>query len=212
MATQSLRHSSHSAKRLRFRCPGHVTQDDIRRVVTGWDAVGHLRITSNPHGRAEMSRDTPRPRQKRKDGASGSGENGPQQKKIQETNRLAGALANALTGVVEHAVSQALYRLDQSHAAPPRGVESAPEGTTRHGDWISNADAMERYTISRSTLQRWRKAQKIAYSKVDGLIFYRLRDLEALFEDHVVRGGLPAKRGAQRKDSGEGRTDKQRGR
>lgn len=49
---------------------------------------------------------------------------------------------------------------------------------------FTNRQAMKFLNVSRSTLQRWREAGKLSYTKVENKILYRREDLEKLLEEN----------------------------
>ena len=55
--------------------------------------------------------------------------------------------------------------------------------------WLTNAEAQEYLGLSRMTLQRYRDAGKLKYSKVGSNVFYRLEDIESLLESGMKEAG-----------------------
>ena len=55
-----------------------------------------------------------------------------------------------------------------------------PKGKAPKDPILDNADVLQLLKISKRTLQSWRDENKLAFSKVNGLLFYRLSDIEDL--------------------------------
>lgn len=51
--------------------------------------------------------------------------------------------------------------------------------------WIRTPEACKRLNISGSSLQNLRNSGKLAFSKVNGTIFYRVADVEKLLESNL---------------------------
>ena len=56
--------------------------------------------------------------------------------------------------------------------------------------YLSPDQAAEHMNVSRSTLDRWRKAGLVSCVKIGGLIRYRRPDLDAMMKDHMIRVAL----------------------
>lgn len=52
--------------------------------------------------------------------------------------------------------------------------------------WLTNAEAMDFVGLSRMTLQRYRDAGKLPYSKIGSNVYYRRDDIVALLEAGAV--------------------------
>ena len=53
-------------------------------------------------------------------------------------------------------------------------------------NWLTNNEAQEYLGLSKPTLARYRAEGRLAYSKVGSRIYYRIADLEAMLESHLV--------------------------
>jgi hypothetical protein len=83
-----------------------------------------------------------------------------------------------------------LLRPDELRELVSEAVEEACRSrpdipASQQKEWLSNAEARAYLGCSSATLQRWRRAEMLPYSKVDGLIFYRLADIHSVLEDRV---------------------------
>lgn len=52
--------------------------------------------------------------------------------------------------------------------------------------WLTNREAQEYLGLSRPTLQRYRSMGILPYSKIEGSIYYKRSDLEALLESRRI--------------------------
>ena len=54
-------------------------------------------------------------------------------------------------------------------------------------DLLDNAEFMRLMRISQRTAQAWRDSGVIGYSKIGNKVYYRMRDVEGLFERFYIR-------------------------
>ena len=54
------------------------------------------------------------------------------------------------------------------------------EKPTPEKEWLTNKEAMALLDVSKATLQRYRNSGLIPYSKVEGNVYYRSRDIQML--------------------------------
>lgn len=73
--------------------------------------------------------------------------------------------------VVEDALGKILDQLEKRHVRK---------------DWLTNKEAMGYLELSKTTLQRYRAAGMLPYSKIGGSIFYHLSDLRTLLETYRI--------------------------
>lgn len=55
-------------------------------------------------------------------------------------------------------------------------------------EWLTNKEAMEFLGLSKTSLQRFRKAGRLPFSKMGGSIYYRYSDLVSILENNLRRG------------------------
>lgn len=53
-------------------------------------------------------------------------------------------------------------------------------------EWLTQKECLRYTGVSVPTLARWRADGILAYSKIGGLVFYRLSDVKALLERNMV--------------------------
>ncbi len=51
-------------------------------------------------------------------------------------------------------------------------------------NWVDGAQVMQMLNISKRTLQQWRNAGILPYSRIQGKLYYKVSDLESLLENH----------------------------
>ena len=54
-------------------------------------------------------------------------------------------------------------------------------------EWLTNKEACTFLGLSKTTLQRYRDAGTLSYSKIGGNIYYRYADLVTVLEDNLVK-------------------------
>lgn len=64
-------------------------------------------------------------------------------------------------------------------------VNSAQSSDTSAEEWLTNADAREHLSLSKTTLQRFRKSGQLPFSKIGGSIYYRRSDIDSLLERNM---------------------------
>lgn len=82
-----------------------------------------------------------------------------------------------------------LYQLPPTATALPGAGFRALRDT-----WLDKQDLLQWLHISERTLQGWRSKGLLPYSAIGGKLYYRLSDVEALLEQHLVRGGKGEKK------------------
>ena len=106
-------------------------------------------------------------------------------------DNLSKALARDFAQLVEPIIQKAV------RAALPK---SQREDTPGKG-WLTNAEAMAYLGLSRPALARYRKSGRLPFAKVGSNVFYRLADVEALLNAHLVttaRNAVPDSGDAKR--------------
>ena len=53
--------------------------------------------------------------------------------------------------------------------------------------WVDNYDVCTFLRISDRTLQRLRKSQKITYSRIERHIYYQIKEIRRMLENHLIR-------------------------
>lgn len=89
---------------------------------------------------------------------------------------LSKALARDLAQLVEPLIERAVRN----------ALPTSPAKDTPGKGWLTNAEAMEYLGLSRPTLARYRKSGRLPFAKVGSNVFYRLADVEALLDRHLV--------------------------
>jgi len=64
-----------------------------------------------------------------------------------------------------------------SPAAKPKPPQS-------NDDFLTNEEFLKLMKVSRRTAMNWRSSGKVAYSKVGRLIYYRMKDVQKLLDEH----------------------------
>ena len=108
------------------------------------------------------------------------------------TAPLIGITADDLDARIERAVARAL-----AHAPTSRRDGRTAETTKPGKDWLTNREARTYLGISTPTLQRYRAAGRVPYSKVGSRVYYRRDDLDAfLTEARVEQDAAPMRAAA----------------
>lgn len=85
-----------------------------------------------------------------------------------------------LYDAVLEAVQEVLPHVAENLEAPGSSEEPQPD------PWLSNREASKYLDLSKSTLQRHREQEVLPYSKLEGKIYYRRSDLDAVLEANRV--------------------------
>lgn len=84
---------------------------------------------------------------------------------------------SVLEEIVENALQRLLQRAEEEREEAVKGGRLG---------WVSNPEAMRLLGKTKGTLARWRKEEKIPYSKVGQSVYYKLADIEALLESSAA--------------------------
>jgi len=69
----------------------------------------------------------------------------------------------------------------------PEFESTSASSETQEREWLSNREAMDYLSLSKSTLERYRRQGVLDYYKIEGnFIRYRRADLDAWIEEHRV--------------------------
>ena len=60
-----------------------------------------------------------------------------------------------------------------------------PPNETTPKSWMTNREAQAFYSLSKSTLQRYRNYGKLPFSKIGGRVYYRRSDIVKLLEENL---------------------------
>lgn len=90
------------------------------------------------------------------------------------------------------AVEQAVRPILEEYLAPIRADQRTAEAHKGElpgepKEWLTNAELQQYLGVSKMTLQRYRDAGTIPYSKVGSSVFYRRSDVLDLLERNVQR-------------------------
>lgn len=75
----------------------------------------------------------------------------------------------------------------------PQLLSTLKPVTEQGKEWLTEAEARQFLGWSKTTMARRRSDGTLPYSKVNGSLFYRLEDIVAVLEAHLVSGSNDAK-------------------